>query len=361
LNQDLRDFQIRLKKVRDYLDPDSQTKQLEILQRDSEKSDFWTDKRKAQGILKEISIIKKNLKTYQTLESELSDSAELINLYKAEDLDANLINELTQSLGAFRKILEQFEIRMMLSGKDDTKNAILSINSGAGGTEAQDWAYMLSRMYLRYAEINNFKSEFLDILDGEEAGIKNCTILIKGEFAYGFLNNETGVHRLVRISPFDSNKRRHTSFASVSALPEVDEDIDISIDYKDLKIETFRASGAGGQHVNKTDSAVRVTHIPSGIVVGCQNQRSQHQNKASAMKILSSKLYDREMNKIKEHEKEFNSEKKDIGWGSQIRSYVLHPYKMIKDHRINFETGDVESFLDGNIQNLVQDLLSRKK
>jgi len=301
------------------------------------------------------------LKTYQTLESELSDSAELINLYKAEDLDANLINELTQSLGAFRKILEQFEIRMMLSGKDDTKNAILSINSGAGGTEAQDWAYMLSRMYLRYAEINNFKSEFLDILDGEEAGIKNCTILIKGEFAYGFLNNETGVHRLVRISPFDSNKRRHTSFASVSALPEVDEDIDISIDYKDLKIETFRASGAGGQHVNKTDSAVRVTHIPSGIVVGCQNQRSQHQNKASAMKILSSKLYDREMNKIKEHEKEFNSEKKDIGWGSQIRSYVLHPYKMIKDHRINFETGDVESFLDGNIQNLVQDLLYRKK
>ncbi len=301
------------------------------------------------------------MKTYQTLESELSDSAELINLYKAEDLDANLINELTQSLGAFRKILEQFEIRMMLSGKDDTKNAILSINSGAGGTEAQDWAYMLSRMYLRYAEINNFKSEFLDILDGEEAGIKNCTILIKGEFAYGFLNNETGVHRLVRISPFDSNKRRHTSFASVSALPEVDEDIDISIDYKDLKIETFRASGAGGQHVNKTDSAVRVTHIPSGIVVGCQNQRSQHQNKASAIKILSSKLYDREMNKIKEHEKEFNSEKKDIGWGSQIRSYVLHPYKMIKDHRINFETGDVESFLDGNIQNLVQDLLYRKK
>lgn len=301
------------------------------------------------------------MKTYQTLESELSDSAELINLYKAEDLDANLINELTQSLGAFRKILEQFEIRMMLSGKDDTKNAILSINSGAGGTEAQDWAYMLSRMYLRYAEINNFKSEFLDILDGEEAGIKNCTILIKGEFAYGFLNNETGVHRLVRISPFDSNKRRHTSFASVSALPEVDEDIDISIDYKDLKIETFRASGAGGQHVNKTDSAVRVTHIPSGIVVGCQNQRSQHQNKTSAIKILSSKLYDREMNKIKEHEKEFNSEKKDIGWGSQIRSYVLHPYKMIKDHRINFETGDVESFLDGNIQNLVQDLLSRKK
>jgi len=312
-------------------------------------------------VLKEISIIKKNLETYQALESELNDSTELISLYKSEDIDGNLIDELTQSLIGFRKILEEFEIKMMLSGKDDTKNAILSINSGAGGTEAQDWAHMLSRMYLRYAEINNFKAEFLDILDGEEAGIKNCTILIKGEFAYGFLSNETGVHRLVRISPFDSNKRRHTSFASISVIPEAEENIDINIDDKDLKIETFRAGGAGGQHVNKTDSAVRVTHLPSGIVVGCQNQRSQHQNKASAMKILSSKLYDIEMNKIKEQEKKINSEKKDIGWGNQIRSYVLHPYRMIKDHRINFETGNVESFLDGNIQDLVQDLLSSQK
>ena len=312
-------------------------------------------------MLKEISIIKKNLEIYQALESELNDSTELISLYKSEDIDGNLIDELTQSLIGFRKILEEFEIKMMLSGKDDTKNAILSINSGAGGTEAQDWAHMLSRMYLRYAEINNFKAEFLDILDGEEAGIKNCTILIKGEFAYGFLSNETGVHRLVRISPFDSNKRRHTSFASISVIPEAEENIDINIDDKDLKIETFRAGGAGGQHVNKTDSAVRVTHLPSGIVVGCQNQRSQHQNKASAMKILSSKLYDIEMNKIKEQEKKINSEKKDIGWGNQIRSYVLHPYRMIKDHRINFETGNVESFLDGNIQDLVQDLLSSQK
>jgi len=312
-------------------------------------------------VLKEISIIKKNLEIYQALESELNDSTELISLYKSEDVDGNLIDELTQSLIGFRKILEEFEIKMMLSGKDDTKNAILSINSGAGGTEAQDWAHMLSRMYLRYAEINNFKAEFLDILDGEEAGIKNCTILIKGEFAYGFLSNETGVHRLVRISPFDSNNRRHTSFASVSVIPEAEENIDINIDDKDLKIETFRAGGAGGQHVNKTDSAVRVTHLPSGIVVGCQNQRSQHQNKASAMNILSSKLYDIEMNKIKEQEKKINSEKKDIGWGNQIRSYVLHPYRMIKDHRINFETGNVESFLDGNIQDLVQDLLSSQK
>jgi len=283
----------------------------------------------------------------------------LFNLFKSED--ENFLKEIDESLLTFSKELELFEIRMMLSGKDDTKNAIISINSGAGGTEAQDWAHMLSRMYLRYAEINNFKAEFLDLLDGEEAGIKNCTILIRGEFAYGFLNNETGVHRLVRISPFDSNKRRHTSFASVSVLPEVDESIDINIEENELKIETFRAGGAGGQHVNKTDSAVRITHIPSGIVVGCQNQRSQHQNKASAMKILSSKLYEIEMNKLKKQEKEFNSEKKDIAWGSQIRSYILHPYRMIKDHRINFETGDVESFLDGGIQNLVQDLLSTPK
>ena len=283
----------------------------------------------------------------------------MFNLFKSED--ENFLKEIDESLLTFSKELELFEIRMMLSGKDDTKNAIISINSGAGGTEAQDWAHMLSRMYLRYAEINNFKAEFLDLLDGEEAGIKNCTILIRGEFAYGFLNNETGVHRLVRISPFDSNKRRHTSFASVSVLPEVDESIDINIEENELKIETFRAGGAGGQHVNKTDSAVRITHIPSGIVVGCQNQRSQHQNKASAMKILSSKLYEIEMNKLKKQEKEFNSEKKDIAWGSQIRSYILHPYRMIKDLRINFETGDVESFLDGGIQNLVQDLLSTPK
>ena len=254
---------------------------------------------------------------------------------------------------------EPFEIKVMLSGKDDSKNAILSINSGAGGTEAQDWASMLSRMYFRYSEINNFKAEFLDFLDGEEAGLKNCTILIEGEYAYGYLKNEIGVHRLVRISPFDSNKRRHTSFASVSVSPEVEVDIDIQIEDKDLKIDTFRAAGAGGQHVNKTDSAVRITHIPSGIVVGCQNQRSQHQNRNAALKILSSKLYDLELDKLKDKEKEINSEKKEIGWGSQVRSYVLHPYRMVKDHRIDSEIGDVDSFLDGNIQNLIEKLLSK--
>ena len=237
----------------------------------------------------------------------------------------------------------------------------MSINSGAGGTEAQDWADMLCRMYFRYAEINNFKCEFLDRLDGDEAGIKNCTLLIKGDFAYGFLKNENGVHRLVRISPFDSNKRRHTSFASVSVSPEVDDGIDIVIEDKDIKVDTFRAGGAGGQHLNKTDSAVRITHIPSGIIASCQNQRSQHQNKSYAMKILSSKLYELEIEKVKSKEAEQNSEKKEIGWGSQIRSYVLHPYQMVKDHRTNEEIGNVDSVLDGNLKILIDNLLSKIK
>tara|TARA_B100000925_G_scaffold96656_1_gene70483 strand:- start:2946 stop:3731 length:786 start_codon:yes stop_codon:yes gene_type:complete len=255
----------------------------------------------------------------------------------------------------------KFEIKTILSNKEDSKNAILSINSGAGGTEAQDWANMLCRMYFRYSEINNFKVEFLDKLEGDEAGIKNCTILIKGDYSYGFLKNESGVHRLVRISPFDSNKRRHTSFASVSVTPEVDENIDIEINSKDLKIDTFRAGGAGGQHLNKTDSAVRITHIPSGLVVSCQNQRSQHQNKSYAMKILSSKLYEIEVEKKKNMDNQINSSKKEISWGSQIRSYILHPYRMVKDHRTNDEIGNVDSFLDGDLNNLIESLLSKIK
>ena len=292
------------------------------------------------------------------MESDLKELIEIKNLYKDEEIDKDTAREISDSVLILSNSIEAFEVKTMLSGKEDSKNAILSINSGAGGTEAQDWASMLSRMYFRYCEINNFKAEFLDFLDGEEAGLKNCSILIEGEFAYGYLKNEIGVHRLVRISPFDSNKRRHTSFASVSVTPEVELDIDIEIQDKDLKIDTFRAAGAGGQHVNKTDSAVRITHIPTGTVVGCQNQRSQHQNKNAAMKILSSKLYDLELNKIKHKEDAINSEKKEIGWGSQVRSYVLHPYRMVKDHRIEVEIGDVDSFLDGNIQGLIEELLS---
>ena len=324
----------------------------------TEKSDFWSNKPNAQSILKEISIINKKMDSFKSLDKELFELKEISEIYKDDEIDENTSTEIKESLSSLTKSIEAFEIKIMLSDKDDDKNAIISINSGAGGTEAQDWASMLSRMYFRYSEINNFKAEFLDFLDGEEAGLKNCSILVEGEYAYGYLKNEIGVHRLVRISPFDSNKKRHTSFASVSVSPEVQVNIDIEIQDKDLKIDTFRAAGAGGQHVNKTDSAVRITHIPTGIIVGCQNQRSQHQNRNAAMKILSSKLYDLEMDKLKDKENEINSEKKEIGWGSQVRSYVLHPYRMVKDHRIDIEIGDVDSFLDGNIQNLIEKLLS---
>ena len=286
---------------------------------------------------------------------------ELLNIYEESQEDNKFYKELESNISDLIAKTLKFEIKTILSNKEDSKNAILSINSGAGGTEAQDWANMLCRMYFRYSEINNFKVEFLDKLEGDEAGIKNCTILIKGDYSYGFLKNESGVHRLVRISPFDSNKRRHTSFASVSVTPEVDENIDIEINSKDLKIDTFRAGGAGGQHLNKTDSAVRITHIPSGLVVSCQNQRSQHQNKSYAMKILSSKLYEIEVEKKKNMDNQINSNKKEISWGSQIRSYILHPYRMVKDHRTNDEIGNVDSFLDGDLNNLIESLLSKIK
>jgi len=327
----------------------------------SEKSDFWSNQQSAQIVLKEISSINKKIDSFKGLDNDLNELIDIGNLYKDEELDEDIAKEIESSLSSLKRLIENFEVKIILSGKDDSKNAILSINSGAGGTEAQDWSSMLSRMYMRYSEVNNFKAEFLDFLDGEEAGIKNCSILIQGDFAYGYLKNETGVHRLVRISPFDSNKRRHTSFASVSVSPEVEIDIDIQIQDKDLRIDTFRAAGAGGQHINKTDSAVRITHIPSGIVVGCQNQRSQHQNRNTAMKILSSKLYDLEVDKIKDEESKANSEKKEIGWGSQVRSYILHPYRMVKDHRIDAEIGDVDSFLDGSLQGLIEKLLSTRK
>ena len=327
----------------------------------SEKSDFWSNQQSAQIVLKEISSINKKIDSFKGLDNDLNELIDIGNLYKDEELDEDIAKEIESSLSSLKRLIENFEVKIILSGKDDSKNAILSINSGAGGTEAQDWASMLSRMYMRYSEVNNFKAEFLDFLDGEEAGIKNCSILIQGDFAYGYLKNETGVHRLVRISPFDSNAKRHTTFASVSVSPEVEIDIDIQIQDKDLRIDTFRAAGAGGQHINKTDSAVRITHIPSGIVVGCQNQRSQHQNRNTAMKILSSKLYDLEVDKIKDEESKANSEKKEIGWGSQVRSYILHPYRMVKDHRIDAEIGDVDSFLDGSLQGLIEKLLSTRK
>ncbi len=271
-----------------------------------------------------------------------------------EENDKTAYDDVNKQLGDLNETLQALELRAMLSGEDDDKNAIISIHPGAGGTESQDWADMLFRMYLRYAEKNGFQINIMDYQDGEEAGLKSATIEISGEFAFGYLKAEAGVHRLVRISPFDAGKRRHTSFASVFVLPEITDDIEIDIDPSDLRIDTYRASGAGGQHVNKTSSAVRITHIPTNTVVQCQNERSQHQNKANAMKMLTAKLY--QIQKTEENKKleKMESEKKDIAWGSQIRSYVFHPYNMVKDHRTNVETGNIQSVMDGNLDDFIK-------
>lgn len=272
--------------------------------------------------------------------------------------DETMAAEIHSCLADLEEKVHLIERSHVLSGPDDSRSAFLEIHAGAGGTEAQDWAEMLLRMYLRWAEANGFKTNIIDIYSDEEAGIKSVTAEVSGEWAFGYLKGETGVHRLVRISPYDANARRHTSFASVMVTPEVDQSVDVSIDEKDLRIDTYRASGHGGQHVNKTDSAVRITHLPTGIVTQCQNERSQHKNKAFAMKLLASKLYELEVLKQKERMDEFHKEKKEIAWGSQIRSYVMQPYQMVKDHRTNAETGNVNSVLDGDIEQFIDAYLA---
>lgn len=268
--------------------------------------------------------------------------------------DLGDIKELTKRVEELERSIESYEIERMLSGENDSENAIVYINAGAGGTEAQDWAEMLLRMYFKWAETKGFETQIVDVLPGEEAGIKNVTFLVKGKYAYGYLKCESGIHRLVRISPFDANNRRHTSFASVYAYPEVPDSIIIDIKEEDLKIDTFRASGPGGQHVNRTESAIRITHIPTGIVVQCQNERSQHKNKAIAMSILKARLYELEKKKQEEKLNAINKEKKDIAWGSQIRSYILHPYKLVKDHRTKIEIHNAEAVLDGEIDAFIK-------
>ncbi len=286
----------------------------------------------------------------------MEDASFLFELALSED-DTDSIEEVSQMLASLDARVSKIEFERILGAADDIRNAIVSVNAGAGGTEAQDWAQMLLRMYLRYAERKGFSVKLLETQDGEEAGLKSATILAQGKFAFGYLKAETGVHRLVRISPFDSNKRRHTSFASVFVSPEIDDSIEVSIEEKDLRIDTYRASGAGGQHVNKTDSAVRITHIPTGTVVSCQNERSQRQNKESAFKILKARLYELRRMEEREKEEQLNSSKKDISWGSQIRSYVMHPYRMVKDHRTNFESSGVDAVLDGQIGDFIESYL----
>lgn len=284
---------------------------------------------------------------------DLEDLYELAN----EESDAQTLEDIGQDLNHLKNAVRDQELRMMLSSEEDRLSAILSIHAGAGGTEAQDWTEMLLRMYLRWAERKGFKATVIDYLPGDEAGVKSVSLTLEGDYAYGFAKAEIGIHRLVRISPFDAGARRHTSFASVFVYPEVDDDIVIEIDDDDLRIDTYRSSGAGGQHVNKTDSAVRITHLPTGIVVQCQNERSQHKNKSMAMKYLRSQLYELKLREQNEKLSEINKTKKDIAWGSQIRSYVLHPYRMIKDHRTNLETGNVTRVLDGDIDDFIEAFL----
>jgi len=312
---------------------------------------FWTDSTASGAVLKEKKQLESFLARTQALKDLHSDLGAAIELAGEGE---EFLLEATVMVASLRGKLESLETENMLHGEFDASPAILTIHAGAGGTESCDWAQMLFRMYMRYIDKKKWKAEIHDLLEGEEAGIKNVSIEVQGEFAYGLLKVESGVHRLVRISPFDSNARRHTSFASVFLTPVIEDDIAIDINPADLRIDTYRASGAGGQHINRTDSAVRITHAPSGIVVQCQSQRSQHQNKDTAMKMLRSKLYEREMEERRKKQQDVESAKNDIAWGSQIRSYVLHPYKLVKDHRTNFESSDPDGILDGGLDEVIR-------
>lgn len=296
--------------------------------------------------MRQLASHKKMIADFEKLQSELSDLAELAELTADNPSE---FAEVAKSLDDFSHQLDSFELFTYLSGPDDSRDAIVTVHPGAGGTESQDWAEMLFRMYNRWAEANNFKITLIDYQAGDEAGLKSATLSIEGEYAYGYLKSESGVHRLVRISPFDANNRRHTSFVSIHVYPEVDDTIKVDIDDADLRIDTYRASGAGGQHVNKTSSAVRITHIPSGIVVQCQSERSQHKNKASAMRVLRSRLYQLEQEKQHEEMKKYEDAKKKIEWGSQIRSYIFHPYNLVKDHRTGVQTSDIQRVMDGDL------------
>lgn len=315
--------------------------------------DFWDDNEEATKISKKVDNIKNKLDLLDNLKEDIEEIEVYIELAQEEE-DESLLEQVERKLKLLDDKLEDLELKIRLNDKHDKNNAILSIHPGAGGTESQDWAAMLLRMYDRWAQNHGYKVMTLDFQSGDEAGIKRVTILIKGEYAYGYLKGESGVHRLVRISPFDSSGRRHTSFASVDIMPEIEEDIEVDINDQDLNIETYRASGAGGQHVNKTDSAVRITHQPTGVVVQCQNERSQHKNKQMAMKILKTRLMELKKEAQAEKIDELRGEHKEIGWGSQIRSYVFHPYNMIKDHRTGMEEGNTEKVMDGYLDEFIE-------
>ena len=340
-----------------HFDISNKKKELQELEKETLEEGFWQDIKKSTQILTKIKSKKTIINIYKKLEKDIINFEELIKLLQI-DYDEDTSKEVINNINKLEAEIDKLELTTLLSGKYDYNNAILTIHPGAGGTESQDWAEMLYRMYTRWAIKNNYEVKELDYLEGEEAGLKSVSFEIIGENAYGYLKGEKGIHRLVRISPFDSGGRRHTSFASVEILPEITEDIDITINPDDLRVDTYRASGAGGQHINKTSSAVRITHIPTNIVVACQSERSQIQNRETAMKMLKSKLLDLKEKEQKEKIEDLKGEQKDIAWGSQIRSYVFCPYTMVKDHRTNFETGNVESVMNGEIDDFIKSYLN---
>lgn len=318
--------------------------------------DFWNDVKNSSLVLKRITELKNIVNKYKSIESDIQNVLELNELLQ-DETDAELLKELNKNISSIEQELNELEITTLLSGKYDSNNAIVTLHPGAGGTDAQDWGNMLYRMYCRWAYRNDYKIEELSFSEGEEAGIKSVTFLVSGNYPYGHLKGEQGVHRLVRISPFDTNKRRHTSFASVEVLPEISEDTDVYINPDDLKVDVYRSSGAGGQHVNKTSSAIRITHIPTNIIVSCQNERSQIQNRERALKMLKSKLLHLKEQEHKETIEELKGIQRDIAWGSQIRSYIFCPYTLVKDHRTNYEEGNIEAVMDGNLNGFIKSYL----
>lgn len=354
----LMEYKPQLDELEDALDLENVRSKAKILEEKTVQQGFWDDAEESQKTLKEISRLKGIYEGFDKLKSRFNDTKDLIDMADEEE-DISLLDEITANIDGIIKNIEQQSLSTLLTGEYDANNAIMTLHGGAGGTEAQDWAQMLMRMYMRWGERHGYKVKVLDFLDGEEAGIKSATMLIEGENAYGYLKSEMGVHRLVRTSPFDASGRRHTSFAAVEVMPEIADDIELDIRDEDLRVDTYRSGGAGGQHVNKTDSAVRITHIPTGIVVACQNERSQRQNREVAMKMLKSKLI-----QIKEREhldklSDIKGEQKEIAWGSQIRSYVFMPYTLVKDHRTGFETGNVNAVMDGDLDGFINAYLKQ--
>lgn len=358
------EIQLKLAEMRGYLDVDVKNEDLTKLEKEAASPEFWNDQERAHKNIDAANALRLILEPYRAVEAALDDvgvTLELVELEDDKDAAVEMLRDAETVLMKLREDVARLELRSLLSGPFDSKNAYLSIHAGAGGTESCDWADILFRMYSRYAERQGFTMQVIDRQPGDEAGLKSITLHIQGPFAYGYLKSERGVHRLVRISPFDSNSRRHTSFAALDVVAEVDEDMEFDLDEKDLRVDTYRASGAGGQHVNKTDSAVRITHLPTNIIVQCQNQRSQHKNRATAMKILIARVYEYEQDKKRKQMEQFYGSKGEISWGSQIRSYVMQPYTMVNDHRTETKKGNIEAVLDGDLNEFVEAYLKQER